>query len=185
MRVYRKETVQNVFYDLAFLCKERQMSIHPWPHLLKRLKKGQCLLGLDVGSKTIGVAVSDPHFKQSSPLLTIERQKVSSDIAKLAELASARDCGGFVIGLPLNMDDSEGAAAKKVKTFAAQLLEAKAAFTSEPQISFFDERLSTSAMQDFLTEQTELGHKRRDAIIDKLAAHHILQSALDMYNKTK
>ena len=161
------------------------MSIHPWPHLLKRLKKGQCLLGLDVGSKTIGVAVSDPAFAQSSPLLTIERQKVTTDITKLAELATSRNCGGFVIGLPLNMDDSEGATAKKVKTFAAQLLEAKAQFTSEPQISFFDERLSTSTMQDFLTEQTELGHKRRGEIIDKLAAHHILQSALDTYNKTK
>ncbi len=158
------------------------MSIHPWPQLLKRLKKGQCLLGLDVGSKTIGVAVADPLFKQSSPLLTIKRHKVSHDMARLAELARERDCGGFVIGLPLNMDDSEGAMAKKVKLFATQMLEAKYLFPSEPQISFFDERLSTSAMQDFLTEQTELGHKRRDAIIDKLAAHSILQSALDTFN---
>lgn len=161
------------------------MSIHPWPHLLKRLKKGQCLLGLDVGSKTIGVAVSDPAFTQSSPLLTIERQKVSTDIATLAELAKERNCGGFIIGLPLNMDDSEGMAAKKVRAFAAQILEAKTTFTSEPHISFFDERLSTSVMQDFLTEQTDLRHKRRSEIIDKLAAHHILQSALEHYNKSK
>lgn len=161
------------------------MSIHPWPHLLKRLKKGQCLLGLDVGSKTIGVAVCDPEFRQSSPLLTIERQKVSSDIAKLAALMAERNCGGLVIGLPLNMDDSESATTKKVRMFATQILEAKDQFPSEPHISFFDERLSTSTMQDFLTEQTELGHKRRDEIIDKLAAHHILQSALDSYHKTK
>jgi putative Holliday junction resolvase len=161
------------------------MSIHPWPHLLKRVKKGQCLLGLDVGSKTIGVAVSDPQFKLSSPLLTVQRKKVSDDIAELAKLAMERDCGGFVIGLPLNMDDSEGASAKKVKQFATQILEAKDKFPSEPQISFYDERLSTSMMQDFLTEEVGLRHKRRAEIIDKMAAHIILQSALDSYNTSK
>ena len=161
------------------------MSIHPWPQLLQRVKKGQCLLGLDVGSKTIGVAVSDPEFKQSSPLLTIQRKKVSQDIAELAALATARNCGGFVIGLPLMMDGGEGAMVKKVKLFATQMLEAKNVFGNEPHISFYDERLSTSTMQDFLTQETDLGHHRREAIIDKLAAHVILQTALDdFYNKT-
>lgn len=161
------------------------MSIHPWPHILKRVKKGQCLLGLDVGSKTIGVSVCDPAFKQSSPLLTIKREKLADDIAELAKLVSERNAGGLVIGLPLNMDDTEGASAKKVRTFAAQILEAKKIFATEPQISFYDERLSTSTMRDFLSDEAKLRHKRRDAVIDKLAAHSILQSALDLYNSKK
>lgn len=161
------------------------MSIHPWPHILKRLKKGQCLLGLDVGSKTIGVAVCDPGFAQSSPLLTIKRGKLADDIAALAKLVSERNAGGLVIGLPLNMDETEGVMAQKVRTFAAQLLEAKKVFAAEPQISFYDERLSTSTMRDFLSDEVKLRHKRRDAVIDKLAAHHILQSALDLYNNSK
>jgi putative holliday junction resolvase len=159
------------------------MSIHPWPHLLKRVRKGQCLLGLDVGTTTIGVAVSDPEFRQSSPLLTIQRSKLSRDIAELATITTERNAGGFVIGLPLNMDDSVGAMAKKVQLFGNQLLEAKESFASEPQISFYDERLSTSTMQDFLTEEIKLRHKRREQVIDKLAAHSILQSALDAYHK--
>ncbi len=161
------------------------MSIHPWPHILKRVKKGQCLLGLDVGSKTIGVAVCDPGFKQSSPLLTIKRGKLANDIARLAAMVAERNAGGLVIGLPLNMDESEGVMAKKVRTFAAQLLEAKKVFQAEPQISFYDERLSTSTMRDFLSDEAKLRHKRRDAVIDKLAAHGILQSALDVYNAQK
>jgi putative holliday junction resolvase len=159
------------------------MSIHPWPHLLQRVKKGRCLLGLDVGSKTIGVAVCDPAFGQSSPLLTIARKKIGLDIAALAKLATQREVGGFVIGLPLNMDGSEGKMVAKVKLFAKQMLEAKELFESEPQISFFDERLSTFVMDDFLVNEMGFNGKRRDAMIDKLAAHTILQAALDTYNK--
>jgi len=161
------------------------MPIHPWPHLLKRVKKGQCLLGLDVGSKTIGVAVCDPEFKQSSPLLTIQRKKLADDLAALAALIAERNAGGLVIGLPLNMDDSEGTSAKKIKLFAQQILEAKNIFSNEPHISFYDERLTTSTMQDFLTEEIGLRHKRRAEVIDKLAAHSILQSALEDYAKLK
>lgn len=161
------------------------MSIHPWPHILKRVKKGQCLFGLDVGSKTIGIAISDPGFKQSMPLLTIQRKKVTTDISELARLAAERDCGGFVIGLPLNMDGSQGASARKVHAFARQILETENMFAQEPHISFMDERLSTSTMQDFLTEEAKLRHKRRSEVIDKLAAHSILQSALDIYNSNR
>jgi putative Holliday junction resolvase len=155
------------------------MSIHPWPHLLKRLKKGQCLLGLDVGSTTIGVAVSDAAHKVATPLLTLPRHKVSADMQSLAELALKREAGGFIIGLPYNMDGSEGASAKRSRLFAQQMLENAGLFGAEPQISFFDERLSTSVMQDFLSEEIKMKQADQKKVIDKLAAQIILQSALD------
>lgn len=135
-------------------------------------------MGLDVGTKTIGVAISDPLLRQSSPLLTITRRKVSLDMAELAKLAAERQAVGFVIGLPLNMNGSEGPMVAKVRLFARQMLEASALFAAEPQISFYDERLSTAAMEDFLIE-ANVSRKRRDGVIDKLAAHTILQAALD------
>jgi len=155
------------------------MAIHPWPHLLKRVKKGHALLGLDVGSKTIGVAISDPFFSLASPLVTLHRKKMLQDIAALAELAANRAIGGFVIGLPLHMDGSEGDMAGKIRHFAQQMLEHHAHFAKPPEISFYDERLTTQAMQRFLIEEVDMNRKRRSEVIDKLAAARILQSALD------
>jgi putative Holliday junction resolvase len=160
------------------------MSIHPWPHLLKRIKKGQGLLGLDVGSKTIGVAISDPAWRIATPLATLTRSKVSADIKALADIMRTRDCGGMVIGMPLQMNGEEGPMAQNIRTFAKQILEAKTEFTREPQISFFDERLSTASMQRFLTVDLDMTRKRRAEVIDKLAAHVILQSALDTLHQS-
>lgn len=159
------------------------MAIHPWPHLLKRIKKGQALLGLDVGTKTIGVAISDPGFTLASPLLTLARKKTSEDMKALAALVAERGIGGIVLGLPLNMDGSEGEMAKKMRLFAKHMLEAKDSFAKPPEISFFDERLSTAAMQRFLIEEVDMNRKRRGEVIDKLAAAHILQAALDTLRK--
>lgn len=155
------------------------MPIHPWPHILKRLRKGQCLLGLDVGSKTIGVAVSDPAFFLSSPLTTIMRTKVSADCMALARLAAEREAGGFLIGLPLDEEGSKGASAQRMEQFARQMCEAKDAFPEEPHISFYDERFSTARAEDFLIKDVDMGRKRRDEVIDKMAAQFILQDALD------
>lgn len=160
------------------------MSIHPWPHLAKRLKKGQGLLGLDVGTKTIGVAVSDPALRVSSPLATLKRRKVSLDMKELARLALERGTGGFVIGLPLLESGAEGSSAFKIRLFAKQMLEAAGVFDKEPQISFYDERFSTAAMQSFLTEEANLSREKRARVIDKMAAHVILQGALDHLHKS-
>lgn len=159
------------------------MAIHPWPHLLKRLKKGQCLLGLDVGSKTLGIAYGAMAEALATPLVTLNRGKVATDLAALAKLAKERDAGGFVIGLPLNMDGSEGESAGRSRLFAKQILEHKALFSREPEISFFDERLSTAAMERFLIKDVDMSRARRAEVIDKLAAAHILQAAFDCVTK--
>jgi putative Holliday junction resolvase len=159
------------------------MSIHPWPHLAGRLKKGQVLLGLDVGAKTIGVAVSDPGLRVATPMTTLRRGgKVSLDLRELARLAGEREAGGFVIGLPLLENGTEGGAAGKIRLFAKQMLEAKDVFGQEPQISFFDERFSTAAMESFLIEEADVRREKRKQVIDKLAAQVILQAALDRLN---
>jgi len=93
------------------------------------------------------------------------------------------DVGGFVIGLPLNMDNSEGPRVDSVRHFGDNLVQAREAFGFEPLVAFFDERLSSSTVDDFLNEHTKLSRKRRDAIIDKLAAQVILQGALEMMRK--
>lgn len=160
------------------------MPIHPWPHLLKRLKKGQCLLGLDVGSKTIGLAISDPSFLIASPLETIARSKVSREMDELSALAGLRGVGGFIIGLPLGQNGERGESARRSELFAQQMIEAKIAFAEEPHISFYDERFSTQRAEHFLIEELDLSRKRRDAVIDKMAAQIILQDALDSL-KTK
>jgi putative Holliday junction resolvase len=155
------------------------MSMHPWPHLVKRLKKGQVLLGLDVGEKTIGIAICDPAFKIATPLTTIERRKVTVDMAALAKLAKERGVGGFVIGLPLHMDGRESKMSEKIRVFAKQMLEAREVFGTEPELSLWDERLSTETATRFLIDDVDLSRKRRDEIIDKMAAQIILQTALD------
>lgn len=160
------------------------MPIHPWPHLVKRLKKGQCLLGLDVGSKTIGVAISDPELKMAMPLETVTRSKVSADMKALAALASQRQVGGFVLGLPLDEKGTRGMAARKADMFAKQMMEAKDTFGTEPHISFFDERFSTQRAEEFLINDVDMSRKRRDDVIDKMAARIILQDALDAYHES-
>lgn len=160
------------------------MPLHPWPHLVKRLKKGQCLLGLDVGSKTIGVAISDPALKMAMPLETIMRSKVSTDLKALANLAGQRQAGGFVLGLPLNEDGGRGDAARKADVFAKQMMEAKDVFGGEPHISFFDERFSTQRAEEFLINDVDMSRTRRDDVIDKMAARIILQDALDAYHES-
>jgi putative Holliday junction resolvase len=150
--------------------------------MLKRIRKATPLLGLDVGAKTIGLAISDPMWKQATPLFTVPRRKLQDDLKALSDLANERGARGLVIGLPYNMDDSEGESAARVRNFAKQILDAKDLFKEEPEIALFDERLSTAVMEDFLIEQN-VKRERRDEVIDKLAAHVILQDALNIYNR--
>jgi len=146
--------------------------------LPKRIKNGQCLLGLDPGSVAIGVAVSDPGLIVASPLTTITRKKFSDDAAALIALIKERHIGGIVVGLPKNMDGSEGASAQSARAFVRNLLERGHLPDPDLAIAFWDERLSSAAVERFMLE-SDMTRKRRDAVIDKAAAAYILQGALD------
>ena len=141
--------------------------------LLSELQPGQRLMGLDLGSKTIGIALSDLGLIIANPKLTIRRRKFKADAQVLRSLTEEHDVGGLVIGLPLNMDGSEGPRCQSVRQFAANLL---AEF--DIAIAFWDERLSTVSAERALLE-ADMTRKRRSQVIDKMAAAIILQGALD------
>ena len=131
------------------------------------------LLGIDLGTKTIGVAVSDATRMTATPIETIRRTKFTADAARLEELIAGRAVAGLVLGLPRNMDGSEGPRAQSTRAFARNL-----ARRMESPIAFWDERLSTVAVERTLLE-ADASRKRRGLVIDKLAAAYILQGALD------
>ena len=141
-----------------------------------RLARGERLLGLDPGSKTIGLAISDSALTVASPLETIKRGKFTQDAARLAEICKDYRIGGLVIGLPVNMDGTEGPRCQSVRQLARNLVE-KAGFTQP--IAFWDERLSTAAVERFLVDEADMTRKRRAEVVDKMAAAYILQGALD------
>ncbi|WP_136682792.1 Holliday junction resolvase RuvX [Falsirhodobacter xinxiangensis] len=129
--------------------------------------------GLDFGDKTIGVAVSDTFRQVASPLLTIRRVKFTTDAEELLALVAKRGIVGLVLGLPLNMDGTEGPRVQKTRAFARNL----SRLTPLP-IGFWDERLSTVAAERALLE-ADTSRRRRAEVIDHVAAGYILQGALD------
>ncbi|HML07898.1 MAG TPA: Holliday junction resolvase RuvX [Xanthobacteraceae bacterium] len=131
------------------------------------------LIGLDLGSKTIGVAVSDPERRLAAPVETIARKRFSLDAERLFALAAERHVVGLVLGLPVNMDGSEGPRAQATRAFARNL----AKLTALP-IALWDERLSTAAVERALIA-ADVSRARRKAVIDQHAAAYILQGALD------
>ena len=135
---------------------------------------GRRLLGFDVGEKTIGLALSDASHLVASPLETIRRRKFSIDAERVATLCAEHGVGGLVIGLPVNMDGSEGPRAQSTRQFARNL-DAKLGLP----YAFWDERLSTAAVQRMLVEEADMTRKRRGEVVDKLAATYILQGMLD------
>ena len=141
--------------------------------LANRLPPGQPLIGLDVGSKTIGIAMSDRSRRIASPRETIRRTKFAADAARLLDIARDDRAAAFVIGLPINMDGSEGPRAQSTRAFARNL-----ARLTDLAIAFWDERLSSAAVNRMLIG-ADRSRARRAEIIDKLAAAYILQGALD------
>lgn len=133
----------------------------------------RALAGLDLGEKTVGVAVSDRMRTVASPLLTIRRSKFTADAAAVLALARERELGGIVLGLPRNMDGSEGPRCQSTRAFARNL----SRLTDLP-IGFWDERLSTVAAERALLE-ADTSRKRRSEVIDHVAAGYILQGMLD------
>jgi putative Holliday junction resolvase len=137
------------------------------------------LIGLDLGSKTIGVASSDPDRRLAAGVETVQRTKFSADAARLLALAGERKACGFVLGLPINMDGSEGPSAQSARAFARNL----ARMTDLP-IGLWDERLSTVAVERELIA-ADASRKKRAAVIDQHAAAFILQGALDRLTRLR
>ncbi|MEM9477925.1 MAG: Holliday junction resolvase RuvX [Pseudomonadota bacterium] len=133
----------------------------------------RALAGLDLGDKTIGVAVSDGLLSVATPLETIRRRKFTLDAARILEISDDRALGGLVLGLPRNMDGSEGPRCQATRAFARNL----ARLTPLP-ITFWDERLSTVAAERALLE-ADTSRARRKEVIDHVAAGYILQGVLD------
>lgn len=133
----------------------------------------RAILGLDLGDKTVGVAVSDLSRSVATPIEVIRRVKFTLDAARLMEIVADREAAGLILGLPLNMDGSEGPRVQSTRAFARNL----ARMTDLP-ITFWDERLSTVAAERALLE-ADTSRKRRREVIDQVAAGYILQGALD------
>lgn len=146
--------------------------------LLTLCPKARCLLGLDPGSTVIGVAISDPGWRVASPLTALKRGKFADVANALADIMRLRNVGGIVMGLPKNMDGSEGPSAQAARAFAANLLKANCFTEPDVPIVFWDERLSTAAVTRFMVED-DMSRQRRAARVDKAAAAYILQGALD------
>lgn len=139
------------------------------------LPQMQSIAGLDLGTVTIGVAVSDTFLSVATPLETIKRRKFTLDAARLVEIITARRIGGLVLGLPRNMDGSEGPRCQSTRAFARNLERVEGLGIP---LTFWDERLSTVAAERALLE-ADTSRKRRAEVIDHVAAGYILQGALD------
>ncbi len=141
------------------------------------------LLGIDLGDKTIGLAISDDRQSIATPLKTIKRRKFSLDIQELKDVCAEYDVQGFVFGWPVNMDGSEGPRCDVTRSFAHEmqtaLLEEYGGKAENIWIALWDERLSTESVHNFLDETVEMRRSKHKAVIDKLAAQVILQGALD------
>lgn len=143
------------------------------------LGRDQRLMGLDVGSKTVGLALSDVMLMVATPLETLKRTKFTKDATILLKHMDEHDVGGLVIGLPVSMDGTEGPRCQSTRQFAENLLEKR-----DLPTAFWDERLSTSAVERFLINDLDMTRKRRAEVVDRAAAAYILQGALDAIGRS-
>ena len=149
------------------------MPVVPLIEIASLLPARGTLIGLDLGTKTIGVAASDPDRRLAAGVTTVARKAFTADAAALLALAAERRAAGFVLGLPINMDGSEGPRAQSTRAFARNF-----AKLTELPIGLWDERLSTAAVERGLIE-ADMSRARRAEVIDQHAAAFILQGALD------
>ena len=155
------------------------MPIVPLDRLRAAVPVGARLLGMDLGEKTIGLALSDVLHSIATPMETIRRGKFAADAETLKGLVAEHEIVALVLGLPFNMDGSEGPRCQSVRQFADNLLE-----KMDIPIAFWDERLSTLAVTRTLLE-ADMSRKRRAEVVDKMAASYILQGALDRMKAAK
>jgi putative holliday junction resolvase len=149
------------------------MPVAPLTEIAALLPARGALIGLDLGTKTIGVAVSDPDRRVAAPVETIARKRFALDAQRILALAAERRAVAYVLGLPVNMDGSEGPRAQATRAFARNF-----AKLTELPIALWDERLSTAAVERALIA-ADLSRAKRKAVIDQHAAAYILQGALD------
>ena len=149
------------------------MSVIGLEELAAVLRPGQRVLGLDLGEKTIGLALSDTLLTVATPFTTLKRGKFKADSEKLATLIAEHGVGAIIVGLPLNMDGSAGPSAQSAGAFARNF-----ASVSACPVVLVDERLSTAAVTRTLLE-ADASRLRRQAVVDKMAAAYVLQGALD------
>lgn len=142
--------------------------------LTRLLPPGARLIGLDFGTKTIGVAISDAALRVAAPVTVIRRRKFSHDMAELAKIVDSRGGGGFVVGLPLNMDGTEGPRAQSTRDLVSEML-----LRMDLPTIFQDERLSTQAVERAMIREADLSRAKRAKSVDAAAAAWILQGALD------
>ena len=138
-----------------------------------KIEPGLRLLGLDLGEKTIGLALSDTMLSIATPMQTLKRGKFAADAPQLDIIISAQGVGGLVVGLPLNMDGTDGPSAQSARAFGRNW-----AARSPLPVVMQDERMSTSAVTRTLLD-ADASRRRRDEVVDKMAAAYILQGALD------
>jgi putative Holliday junction resolvase len=153
------------------ICKPSEIS--------DKLLRNQTILGIDLGSKTIGLALSDAGRMIASPLATLSRRKFADDMAALLGLIDKHQVGALVIGLPVEMSGTEGPRAQAARSFAAEVLQRRGL-----PIAFWDERLSTAAVTRMMTDEMDLSRRRRSEVVDKVAAAYILQGALEAMRGT-
>ncbi len=138
------------------------------------LARNQRLIGLDPGSRTIGVALSDVGLSLASPYGSVKRGKLRDTAAEIVAIARKEGAGGLVVGLPLSMDGSVGPAAQAARDWALALADA-----TQLPVALWDERLSTAAVNRFLVGEADLSRRKRAAAVDRMAAAWMLQAALD------
>ncbi len=160
------------------------MKIKLWKDCHQNAPKNKRLMGLDLGSKTIGVAISDSAQSLATPLTTIKRTKFSKDIVALGEIIRDYEIGGYILGWPIHMDGSLSPRCDATHSFADEMKNHADIFGQNPFIAFMDERLSTSEVDNFVHNRVDINRtKKRSAkdsgLTDQLAAQIILQSALD------
>lgn len=132
------------------------------------------VIGFDYGSKRLGIAVSDLLLMVATPYKILQRREEAKDIEEILAIIKEKEAGGLVFGLPLQMDGTEGKTAESVRDFAAKIEVA-----SGLPVAFWDERLSSRAMENFLIKEADLSRKRRKEVLDSSAAAYILQGFLD------
>ena len=150
------------------------MPVLDLPEFMAALPRLAPVAGLDLGEKTIGVAISDVSRTIASPVETIRKTKFMVDFSRLMELMQSRGAGGIVIGLPVNMDGTEGARAQSCRAFARNVMR-----LNDLPLTFWDERMSSMAVNRMLIGEADVSRARRAEVVDKAAAAWILQGALD------
>lgn len=160
------------------------MAIGLLSDIIDSCPKNVRLLGLDIGTHTIGVALSDSGHRIATPLKLVERTKFTKDILELKKAITDYGVGGYVLGYPVNMDGTIGARCESVFHFAQEMENHPEVFGTDPWISLWDERLSTVSVNRFLINDVDMSRTKRKQNVDKLAAQFILQGALDFIHGT-